>query len=276
MHTEAELLAAARGGDRAAAEALLAPHVPAVLRFTRRMCGDPADAEDVAQDALLAAVRGIGTFRGDGAVTTWLYTVARRACARKRRRERSRPAADDQDASGEVDPASPAPDALASDHELRAALELAIRQLPLSLRPVLVLRDVEGLPASEVASALGLTEATVKTRLHRARAAVRAHLAPHLAPTAPERLASCPEVVTLFSRYLEGEIGPAECERMHAHVDSCPACNAACASLRRSVEVCRSSASPPSDPVVNRVRAALAHVVGAPVPLAGAGDRTTG
>lgn len=264
MSTDSHLLAAAQGGDRAAAEALLTRHLPAVLRFTHRMCANPADAEDVAQDTLLAAYRGLGGFRGEGTVTTWLYAVARRTCARKHRRGRHAPAQveslDERAEAAEGE--APGPDEAAAGHELGAALELAIRQLPVAWRSVLVLRDVEGLPANEVAEALGIEVSTVKTRLHRARAALRTRLAPHLAPGAPEPLASCPEVVTRFSRYLEGEIGPAECERMHAHVDSCPSCNAACASLRRSVAACRASASEPPPAVVHRVREALAIVVG--------------
>jgi RNA polymerase sigma-70 factor (ECF subfamily) len=264
MSTDSELLVAAQAGDRTAAEALLTRHLPAVLRFTHRMCSNPADAEDVAQDTLLAAYRGLGGFRGEGTVTTWLYAVARRTCARKHRRKRDAPerveSLDDHGDAPEGE--SPGPDETAAGHELGAALELAIRELPVAWRSVLVLRDVEGLPANEVAEALGIEVGTVKTRLHRARAALRARLAPHLVPGAPEPLASCPEVVTRFSRYLEGEIGPAECERMHAHVDTCPSCNAACASLRRSVAVCRASASAPPPAVVQRVREALSIVVG--------------
>ena len=260
-----ELLRAVRNGDREATEALLVRHGPMVLRFARSMCSNPTDAEDVAQEALIAAARALTEVREDAALGSWLYAVTRSFCGKSRRRRKGQP----QETTPVV-PEGPAqlqggegdPEGAASGRELAAALQLAIRALDPKLRAVVLLRDMEGLSAPEVAEALGLEIATVKTRLHRGRAAFRARIAPLLAPS-PERQASCPEVVGLFSRYLEGEIGPAECERMHAHVAQCPSCNGACASLRRSVSLCHElgAASTPAD-VQDRVREALRVVIG--------------
>ena len=89
---------------------------------------------------------------------------------------------------------------------------------------------------------LGLSVDAVKSRLHRARVEVRAALESRLSLTVrsgvlpPDR--GCPDMVTLFSRYLEGEIGRAECASMQSHVASCPRCGAACESLKRTLALC--------------------------------------
>lgn len=258
--TDAELLTAIRGGDAAATATLLERHAGAVLRYARSLCRDPVEADDVAQEALISAARALPGLRADAALGPWLYAVTRSHCRRAHRRTARAPFT----AAPAVEPSgsTPDPEGIASGTELSAALELAIRGLEPRIREVVVLRDVEGLTAPEVAEALNLELATVKTRLHRGRAAIRARLAPLLAPS-PERQASCPEVVERFSRYLEGEVGPAECERIHAHVDQCPSCNAACASLRRTVALCREAGATPPPEVQARVRAALAVVLGA-------------
>ena len=79
------LVSAARNGDRAALEALLARHEAQIYRYGMKMCGDPQDAEDVLQETMIALARSIGDFRGDAALSTWLYTVARSFCLKKRR-----------------------------------------------------------------------------------------------------------------------------------------------------------------------------------------------
>jgi RNA polymerase sigma-70 factor (ECF subfamily) len=122
-------------------------------------------------------------------------------------------------------------------------LDRAIASLDPTSREVLVLRDVEGLTAPEVAEVLGVTVDAVKSRLHRARAEVRAQLEPHL-PLAERSsramsAGGCSDVVALFSRYLEGEIGAAECEKMQAHVARCKRCGAACESLKHTLALCR-------------------------------------
>lgn len=258
--TDAELLAAVRAGSAEATAALLERHAGAVLRYARSLCRDAVEADDVAQEALITAARALPGLRADAALGPWLYAVTRSHCRRAQRRRSRAPFT--ADPAPEAQGGTPDPEGIASGSELSAALELAIRGLEPKMREVVVLRDVEGLTAPEVAEALHLELATVKTRLHRGRAAVRARLAPLLAPS-PERQASCPEVVERFSRYLEGEVGADECARMHDHVDQCPSCNAACASLRRTVALCRAAGATPPPDVQARVRAALAVVLGA-------------
>jgi RNA polymerase sigma-70 factor, ECF subfamily len=122
----------------------------------------------------------------------------------------------------------------------------AIDALDPPQREVLVLRDVEGLSAPDVARVLGLSIDAVKSRLHRARVAVRQELAPLLAPPAIEapRGAMCPDVLTLFSQHLEGDIDPSVCATMEAHLAQCSYCRGACESLKRTLAVCRQLPTP--------------------------------
>ena len=168
MRTEADLLEAARAGSGEALEALLERHEARLYRFARRLCRHREDAEDVLQESLLAAARGIPGFRGASSMATWLYTIARSFCIKKRRRSVFAPAELSLDteasvaARGVADPAR-GPDEALEASRLEAALERAIAALDRPYREVLLLRDVEGLPAAEVARVTGLSVAAVKT-----------------------------------------------------------------------------------------------------------------
>lgn len=264
-----DLIAAIHAGDDAALGMLLARHAPSIYRFGVKMCRDPEDAKDVLQETLLAAARGIREFRGASSLTTWLYTVARSFCIKKRRTSKFAPSEtvslDDEKVAREARATGKAPDEVAADRELSTLLDRAIRSLDPASREVLVLRDIEGLTAPEVAEILGVSVDAVKSRLHRARADVRLELEEHFpaAERASQRPATsgCPDIVALFSRFLEGEIGPSECAAMQAHVDTCKRCSAACASLKHTLKVCRSESRDEIPPEVQElVRKALRQV----------------
>jgi RNA polymerase sigma-70 factor (ECF subfamily) len=245
-----------------------------------KMCRDTEDAQDVLQETLFAAARTLGGFRGASSVSTWLYTIARSFCIKKRRRSKFAPPPEAQlpldlgpesEAGRVADPGRGPDDSLAG-RQIEAALERAIGELDPMYREVLVLRDVEGLTAPEVAEVLGLTVEAVKSRLHRARVAVREQLAPLLglpepaaaAPAAPAPAAAstCPDVVTLFSRHLEGEISSDLCAEMEQHLAGCPRCRSSCDSLRRTLVLCKSSPAPEvPEPVQRSVREALRKVL---------------
>ncbi len=265
--TDAELIEAIRAGDDAALTTLLARHAPTVMRFAMKMCRNEADAEDVLQDTLFAAARGVRDLRGDSALSTWLYTVARSYCIKKRRRTKHAPEAivalDDESAAPIASPAG-TPEEGAASHEVGAALERAIAALDDTSREVIVLRDVEGLSAAEAAEILGTSVEAVKSRLHRARASVRAALAPVVAPGAPSVPSdpACPDIVSVLSQHLEGDVGPEACAAMEAHVASCASCSRACDSLREAVALChRSGEEPPSPAAARRIQAAIARAV---------------
>jgi RNA polymerase sigma-70 factor (ECF subfamily) len=250
--TDDQLLRAARQGDAAALEALLVRYQPHLYRFGLRMCGNVEDAGDVAQESLISMARSLREFRGDSSISTWLYTIARRFCIKKRRRSKFAPVREESlDAPGShaaqrlADPA-PSPEHATTNRELEVALVRAIDALDPPQREVLVLRDVEGLSAPEVASVLGISIDAVKSRLHRARVAVRQELAPVLRRPAIEEppQTMCPDVLRLFSQHLEGEIDPGVCATMEAHLAECSYCRGACESLKRTLAVCRQLPTP--------------------------------
>lgn len=256
--TEAALLEAARTGERDALEALLERYQARIYRFGLRLCGDPSDAEDVVQETMLAMAKALPSFRGESSLSTWLYSIARSYCARRRRR---RPVEDlaALDAEGpEVQDPAPNAERIAEDRELELALGAAIARLPEPDREVLVLRDVEGLTAPEVAKVVGLSVDAVKSRLHRARLKVRNRLAPLWERPEETPLPSCPDVLSLFSRHLEGEISAQVCAEMEQHLAGCRRCEGACTSLKRTLSLCAASPVPEVPPEVQaRIRAAV-------------------
>lgn len=242
------VLTAARRGDPEALDELLRQYQPRVYRFGMRMCGDEEDAKDVLQETLFAAARSLRDFRGGSSLSTWLYAIARGFCVKKRRRSRFAPQEElpldeRSPALAVADPAPPLDEALAS-RQIERAVEEAIRGLKPEWREVLLLRDVEGLTAPEVAQVLGLRIEAVKSRLHRARAAVRERLQPLLEAGPAAASPACPDIAVRLSQYLEGEIGREECAVMEAHVDSCPRCRRACDALRQALGVCRALPAP--------------------------------
>jgi RNA polymerase sigma-70 factor (ECF subfamily) len=266
--TDQQLLEEAREGDRRALELLLSRHQPRVYRFGLKMCRDPEDAKDVLQETLLAVARGVKDFRGASSVSTWLYTIARSFCIKKRRRSKFAPEALEsldahepgEEARQLADPGRPADESLAG-RQIEVALEQAIGSLDAMYREVLILRDVEGLSAPEVAEVMGLTVEAVKSRLHRARVAVRLAVAPVLGlpgTATPRDAESCPDIVQLFSQHLEGEISSTLCADMERHLAGCPACAARCDSLQRTLALCKATPLPAVPvPVQNQVRVAL-------------------
>ena len=240
------VLSAARAGDPDALDALLRRYQPSIYRFGLRMCRDEEDARDVLQETLFAAARALRDFRGSSSLSTWLYSIARGFCIKMRRRSKFAPEAEvplGGESSAVPDPGPPLDEALAS-REVERAVEAAIRSLKPEWREVLLLRDVEGLTAQEVAEVLGLRVEAVKSRLHRARAAVRAALKPLLEEAAPPPSPGCPDIADQFSRYLEGEISREACAGLEAHVSSCPRCRGACDALRQVLGVCRALPEP--------------------------------
>lgn len=167
-------------------DTLYRDHVDLVYRFAHRLCGEPETAKDLVQETFLNAYRGFERFRGEAQVSTWLYTIASRACLRMRRRRKGAPERELSleefipTSEGEFRLQIPidglSPEEALQNKQLREALDTAIDQLPKKYKMVLVLRDMEGLSAKEVGTIMGLNERAVKSRLHRARLFVRRQL----------------------------------------------------------------------------------------------------
>ncbi|MEZ6007793.1 MAG: RNA polymerase sigma factor [Planctomycetota bacterium] len=158
---------------------------PRLHALARRLCGKPDEAEDLVQEVFLAALKGWDGFEGRAAPTTWLYTIAARACQRMHRKRAGQPqhvlsldvplpfGAGDLPTLGAHEGGPP------SEQVQREALErmqAGIVALPVTFRLPFVLKEVVGLSVADVARVLGLKPATVKTRLHRARLRVRQEL----------------------------------------------------------------------------------------------------
>ena len=161
------LVDAAGAGDLDAFVVLVRRHQGSVYRVALRLVGSAADAEDVAQETFVQAWRSLGGFRGESALSTWLYRiVTNRALDLVAKR---RPTAQFEDSEGEqdLDPAT-----IVADNEQTARVMRAVGALPLEQRAALVLRDFEGLTYDQIGEVLGISLAAVKGRIHRGRLAV--------------------------------------------------------------------------------------------------------
>ena len=242
---EHRLVAAARAGDAAALRRLLTIVSRPAFRYGMTFCRDRHDAEEIAQDVLASLVRSLSRYRGEGTLSTWAYTVARHACVRHRRRSRQAAVSleDWRDGNGaeppDRDPASD-PVGRLERREVREAVAAALRALPEHLREAVVLRDVEGLSAREAARVLRVTERALKSRLHRARMALRARLQPLVTGEDVARPGrGCPDIARSWSLNLEGEVSPSLCARLEEHVRRCPECAATCRTMRTTLRQCR-------------------------------------
>jgi len=169
-------------GETALFEVLMRRHNERLYRTARAILRDEHEAEDVMQQAYVNAYSHLGQFDGRSKFSTWLTRIAvHEALARARRRSRYMTMKPEGATSIELPPtdAAPDPERLAISHELGALLESAIDRLPDGTREVFVLRQLEGMRTDEVAEALSVSEAVVKTRFSRARGALRRDLLEH-------------------------------------------------------------------------------------------------
>ena len=185
-----------RAGDKVACAQCVQEHSDGLYRLALRMVRDPLEAEDVLQETLLNAFKGIAHFDGRSSLKTWLYRIAYNTALMKLRGAKpQRVSVEDTleaEEQGEI-----LPEALHDwcclperDFETNAArqeLERAIETLPENLRVVFVLRELEGLSTIETANALGVSEQVVKVRLHRARLALRERLSGYFSELMFER-----------------------------------------------------------------------------------------
>jgi RNA polymerase sigma-70 factor (ECF subfamily) len=194
--TDEELVARARKKDFAAFEALLERYEDKVFRLAFRFVRNESDAKEILQDTFLSIWRKLDTFKGDSQFSSWVYRVAANAALMRLRSQRRHPQISTEDlpagfldrytagdgaAYGDSYGHLPSPgenwakrpdEELQSD-ELRRHIQAAVDALPEIYRTVFLIRDVEGLSTEETAEVLGISMPTVKTRLHRARIALR-------------------------------------------------------------------------------------------------------
>lgn len=170
---EAELVERARERDPEAFAGLVLLHGDHLHRLLLTMLGDRADAEDVAQEVLIRAWRGLPSFHGDAQFSTWLHRIAvNEANRRLEKRGRVRTTAL-EDAPEIADEPRYAPPAIAEHAELRSFVTTCVEELPPHYRAVIALVDIEGRANEEAASVLQLGVRNLKSRLHRARMEIR-------------------------------------------------------------------------------------------------------
>ena len=174
-----DLVGRAQHGELPAFNAIVLRYQDAVYSLVLRMLAQREAAEDVTQEAFVAAWRRLDTFRG-GSFRSWLFTIAANRARDELRRRVRRPstsldAARDDPDRADIDPLDrePGPESTAEQAELRAALEGALAELPPDWREVVVLSDIHGMDYAEIAGATGVAVGTVKSRLSRARARLR-------------------------------------------------------------------------------------------------------
>lgn len=186
--SEAELISALQRGDGAAYERLVRQYSPRMLAVAKRFLASEAEAQDCVQEAFLSAFKALGRFEERASLGTWLHRITVNAALAKLRKRPAQPeeSIDDllprfSESGARLDPAAPLPpsvEQLVTQQEVRERVAQKIRELPELYRTVLLLRDVEGFDTREVAAAMNASEEAVKTRLHRARAALKKLLEP--------------------------------------------------------------------------------------------------
>ncbi|HEX5017310.1 MAG TPA: RNA polymerase sigma factor SigM [Actinomycetes bacterium] len=164
---DVDLLSAHVAGDPTAFTTLVRRHRDRLWAVALRTTGDPDEAADALQDALLSAHRSAGTFRGDAQVTTWLHRIVVNACLDRLRRAKARPTVPlpEHDSAHPIEPSDPL-----GRRELAWEIDRALQSLPDEQRAALVLVDVEGYSVDETAELLGIPSGTVKSRCARGRA----------------------------------------------------------------------------------------------------------
>lgn len=186
--TDDELIAKIRSGQRELLAELVARYEDRIYALALRMTGNRQDAEDVLQDTFLNVVRSLDSFKGSSSFATWLYRIATNAALTRLRQTKRKSQGEGEfldevysvreaaAGGGRMTDWTMEPEERLLGQEARTVMEEAIGELPDIYRTAFVLRDVEGLPAAEVADILDLSVPAVKSRLHRARMYLRNRL----------------------------------------------------------------------------------------------------
>jgi RNA polymerase sigma-70 factor, ECF subfamily len=192
---EAQMIVSILGGDTHLFHDLIRPYERSVYVMALSLLQNEADAEDAAQEAFLKAFRNLASFRGEAKFGTWLVSITLNEARSRIRRKKTAKMESLDESVGEQGHVSPAllrdwreiPSQALERQEIRLLLQEAIAGLPLIYREVFLLRDIEELSVNESAESLGISIASVKVRLHRARMMLQKKLVPQLKQANPKR-----------------------------------------------------------------------------------------
>lgn len=192
---DAELVARVQRGDKQAFNLLVIKYQRKILRLLSRMIRDPADLEDVAQEAFIKAYRALPQFRGESAFYTWLYRIAINTARNWLSSVGKRPSApnaiesDEGETFNETDSLSDisTPESMVASREIAETVNAAIEALPEDLRTAIVLREIEGMSYEDIAQTMACPIGTVRSRIFRAREAIAQRLRPILDTDAERR-----------------------------------------------------------------------------------------
>ncbi|NLO05527.1 MAG: sigma-70 family RNA polymerase sigma factor [candidate division WS1 bacterium] len=184
--SDTELINAARAGSADAFDRLVEAHYRGVYNTAYRMLSTPSAASDATQSVFLRVYEALSSFRGDASFSTWLYRITMNVCLDELRKRKNEPLSlteedDDGEVLGERDlpDLSDEPALTAEQRELQRLVHEAIGRLSEDFRTVIVLYDIRGLSYQEISGVLEIPLGTVKSRLNRARLALRDEIAPH-------------------------------------------------------------------------------------------------
>jgi len=262
-----------------------------VYSFSMKLCGHREDAEDTSQEVLLKAAEHLPKLEDPGGLTTWLYTVAKNACLMRRRKPKSAPDGmrsldelmpdrEELEALEQSVPGSPEHSVLREEEAER--VRLAVLSIPPKYRVILALHDMEELSTEEVARITGLTENTIRVRLHRARLLVRKELSqsrraaatssrgrkPARKTPAKELSPNCREMFAALSDYLDERLADSVCGEMERHMSGCLPCEVFLDDLKETIREIKTYKSETIDPdgaaairriVLKKYEAALRH-----------------
>lgn len=190
-----QLVVRAQQGEKHAFELLVAKYQRKLLRLISRLVRDPAEAEDVAQEAFIKAYRALPQFRGDSAFYTWLYRIGvntaknylvsqgRRPPSSTEKDNEEAETFDDADALRDIN----TPESILLSKEIATTVNAAMAKLPEELRTAISLREIEGLSYDEISEVMNCPIGTVRSRIFRAREAIAAELRPLLGTSADQR-----------------------------------------------------------------------------------------
>lgn len=241
------LLEHLRSGDSRAFEEVVRTYSARLLATASRILGRDRDAQDAVQESLISAWKSIGAFHGASGLYTWLHRITVNACLARLRAASAKSEVSISDSERPVNLAfeglpmawsEPGP-SLEKRLIMRRSLQKALEMIPEELRTVLILRDVEELSSQEVADRLGVPDATVRQRLHRARSAMAELLRPELCDG---RELTCGGRLNLLLDYIDSALPSDLYDPVHGHIQGCETCNSLLQTYRVTIGLPRAIA----------------------------------